>query len=89
MYEFVDAQQMAKDYPDTFEAPTEKELKNLKVGQYVKVSHNGERFWVEVVKVGITDRMTGRIDNDLVCEQPFECDDVINFRKCHIYNILD
>jgi len=89
MYEFIDAQQMALENPQTFEAPTDKELKNLKIGDYAKICHNEERFWVEVLKVSVAGRVTGRVDNDLVCEQPFECDDVINFRKCHIYNILD
>lgn len=89
MYDFIDAQQMAKDHPDTFEAPTQQELKTLKVGQYAKVCLNDERFWVEVVKIGPANRVSGRIDNDLICDQPFKCDDVITFRKCHIYNILD
>ena len=89
MHKFVDAQAMAKTYPGTFEAPTEDELKNLKLGQYVKLCHNEERFWVEIVEFGVGDRVSGIIDNDLVNEQPFDYDDKVDFLKLHIYSILD
>lgn len=87
--EFVDAQQMAKDHPKTFEAPTKKELKGVKKGDSVKVSTGDERFWVTVTKVK-GDKVTGTIDNHLVCsdEHGLNYDDEIVFDKKHIYTIF-
>ena len=40
---FIDAQEMAKKHPNTFEAPDEMDLNALKAGDTVKVC-NGEDF---------------------------------------------
>lgn len=88
MHDFVDAQQMHKDNPTTFDAPSQQELDDLKVEDTVKLSLNCERFWVEITAIN-GETLKGRIANDLVFDQPFKCDDIIKFRKNHIYNIYE
>jgi len=83
---FIDAQQMQKDHPDTFEAPTDAELEKLKIGDIVKVCHNDERFWVVIINIE-GDKITANVDNELICNQPFNNGDNIEFEKKHIYNI--
>jgi hypothetical protein len=85
-YTFTDAQEMAKLYPDTFQAPLKKDLAKIKKGSIVKVSHNNERFWT-IVKSVKGNKVTAKVDNDLICEQPFKCGDTIKFEKKHIYSI--
>ena len=66
MTEFMDAQQLALDHPDTFQAP---ELSMLQVtvvpGDYVKVATNKERFWVKVVAV-FDGLIKAKVSNELV-----------------------
>lgn len=87
--ELVDAQQMATEYPDTFEAPTETMLAQIKVGDAVKIcANNKERFWVEVTAIdGKT--LTGRIDNDLVFTDThgLKYNDTVTFERRHIYQL--
>ena len=86
-YEFTDAQSMARMHPYTFMAPGLEELAVIKVGDFVKVCHNNERFWSIVKSVdGVT--VTAEVNNDLICSQPFKCGDTISFEKRHIYDII-
>jgi len=87
MLEFVDAQDMARQYPDTFGVPTNEELAGIKSGDSVKVSHNNERFWVTVTRISKKGVITGRVDNDLICVQPFKYKDRIVFETRHVYSI--
>ena len=80
---FIDAQ---KKRSSTFWAPGTKELEDLKVGHFVKVCDNEERFWIEITKIN-KDKLEGRVDNDLVYTHPFKCDDIVKFEKRHIYDI--
>jgi hypothetical protein len=86
MFNFVDAVQMNKKYPNTFQLPLRKDILKLEAGNYVKICHNEERFWV-IVKEIDGDKIKGIVNNDLVCEQPFKCDDTIEFEKRHIYQV--
>ena len=83
MTEFLDAQEQHKLHPDTFEVPSDITLSELNLGQWVKICDNKERFWVEVKDVN-GEKITGRVDNDLVFEHDFKCDDTIDFEKRHI-----
>lgn len=85
---FTDAQEMAIKHPETFEAPSKKELESLKPGSYVKVSVMSERFWCEIISID-GENIVARVDNDLVCtdEHGISCDDIIKFEKRNIYNI--
>lgn len=81
----VDAKQKSLDHPETFDYP-EEELKNLRESDYVKISHNKERFWVMLTEVD-GDKLTGFVSNDLVRKHPFKCDDKVSFEKRHVYQI--
>ena len=83
-HKFVDAQQKNKEHPDTFEVPDRSELDSIKKGSIVKVARNNERFWTSVVSVD-GDKITATVDNDLICEQPFNYGDIIKFEKRHIH----
>lgn len=81
----VDAKQQSIENPDTFEYP-EEELKDLKEGDYVKVSHNEERFWVMLTRMN-GDNLVGFVNNDLVRKHQFKCDDKVSFEKRHVHQI--
>ncbi len=61
--ELVDAEEMRKNHPTTFQLPDGREL--LKAGDYALISMPGERFWVEIESV-TDDGLWGRIDNELL-----------------------
>ena len=87
MTEFLDAQQSHKDHPDTFWAPSQELLDSLGEGNWVKICDNQERFWVAVQKVD-GEKIIGRVDNDLVHEHSFKCDDIIEFEKRHVMQVI-
>lgn len=82
---FESAQENAKRYGPRFEAPSWEDLRSIQVGQYVKVCHNDERFWVIVLKLLEHDEVIGRIDNRLVNQHPFNINDLIRFKLEHVY----
>ncbi len=86
---FLNAQELAKLHPNTFEAPTIKDLKKLKVGDFVKVSIGDERFWVEIEKID-NHNINGEINNDLVRtdRHGLKFGDNIEFNKECVYQIL-
>jgi hypothetical protein len=86
--DFVDAQYMSQQYPETFMVPTSDELNSLKVGDLVKLCCCRERFWVEIVKLG--DSILGRIDNNLIFsdEHNLEYNDLICFTKRNVLQII-
>lgn len=86
---FIDGQEKNKQNPDTFQIPSQKELDKLKEGIYIKVGHNGERFWAEVNSIEENGSIYARVDNDLVNEHPFKCDDKILVENKHILDIQD
>ena len=88
MKDFINAQEMAKEHPDTFEAPTIEELEGLKKDASVKVAIGGERFWAKIVSID-NGEIKATVDNDLLCtdEHGFKLGDTISFRKEHIYDI--
>ena len=86
MLNFTDAQEMHKQYPDTFDAPSKKELSALKIDDIVKVSHGNERFWASITKIK-GNKIKATVDNAVFCDQPFKLGDEIEFEKRHIYAI--
>lgn len=86
-YKFVDAQKMAVKYPSTFKAPSEAELQTLRAGDHVKVCHNDERFWVLLTDANER-TLKGRVNNVLVCRQPFKCGDTVQFERKHVYDTM-
>lgn len=83
---FVDAQEMHRKYSATFEVPSDDSLSLLLSGDVVKVSHNGERFWVAVKDI-FGDTIVGTVDNCLICDHPFGHGDLITFEKRHVHSI--
>ena len=83
--DLVDAKQQSINHPDTFEYP-EEDLNFLKEGDYVKVCHNEERFWVMLTQMN-GDNLVGFVNNDLVYKHQFKCDDKVSFEKRHVYQI--
>lgn len=88
--EFVDAQQMHRDHPKTFDAPSEQELAKIDVGTFVKICAGKERFWAEVVKVE-GDKVNALVGNDLVYtdEHGLSLGDYITFEKRNIYSFFE
>ena len=86
---FIDAQQMHRNNPRTFAVPSDKELDGIKVGDYVKVAVEGERFWVLVEGI-LNDTYTGKVWNDMVLtkEHGLRFKDKVTFERRHIYSIL-
>ena len=84
--EFINAQEMAKNHPHTFHAPSKKELAGIAEKDIVKISHNQERFWVIVTNIK-GNIITGTVDNELINEHDFSYGNSIQFNKDNIYNI--
>lgn len=86
--EFTDAQEKYRKHPETFDAPTEKELDKVEVGGIVKVCLDHERFWT-IVKEVEGNRIKAEVNNDLLFtdKHGLRCGDIISFEKRHIYSI--
>jgi hypothetical protein len=81
-----DAAQMAKKYPRSFKAPTVKELASIQPGDFVKVcAVEGERFWVQVQRVGR--EIKGELANDLVLIEG-NYGDPITLMAHEVYDVL-
>lgn len=83
---FSNARQLAKENPDTFEAPHQSDLDAIKEGDNVKVCVQTERFWVKVTsRQG--NNITGKINNDLICsdDHGLFCDMIIDFTTDNVY----
>jgi len=85
---FINGQEMNKQNPDTFHIPSQEELDTLKEGVFIKVGHNAERFWAEITSIEDSGSIYARVDNDLLNEHPFKCDDKILVENKHILDIL-
>ena len=87
--EFINAQKMAEENPDTFFAPSTDELNEIKEGSLVKIVVEGERFWVEVISVN-KNKIAGKVGSYLIMtdEHGLNFDDKIVFEKKHIYSIF-
>lgn len=84
--EFEDAQRLARKYPDSFYAPTQDELNEIKPGDFIKVCASKERFWIEVSSVE-NERIEGKVANDLLMDE-LRFDDTICVELRHVYDIL-
>lgn len=98
--QYENAQEIAKLYPNTFEAPSKHDLVKLKVKDFVKIcikipkkaeasniNFESERFWVEITKIE-DDYIEGKVSNDLVCLD-LKYQELINFKKENIYSIYN
>jgi hypothetical protein len=90
MTKLVDAQAMARRYPDTFEAPTDAELLTIEPRGFVKVSRCGERFWCQVIGGG-GKYVIAHIANALVKDDNQDINDHRLFFRIelrHIYDVM-
>ena len=59
---FIDAQEMEKLHPDTFEAPLQSRLDEIIIHDTVKICNGQERFWVIITEIN-DQKLKGLIDN--------------------------
>ena len=87
---FVDAQEMSRIHPKTFEAPTADELALIRTGSIVKVCVPPERFWVIVKEVN-GGKIVGEVNNYLTAtdEHGLSNEDIIEFEPRHVYSIYE
>lgn len=85
---FIDAQQLHKDFPETFKVPSKEDLDKLTKMDLVKIAVDSERFWVRIETVD-GDKITGKVYSDLILTQyhGLKQNDDIEFEKKHIYAI--
>lgn len=92
----ANARKMAALHPYTFNVPSDKEIKELRVGFFAKVCAGEERFWVAITNVnaalfegGAPNSFEGTVANDLVLRSHgLKFGDLIFFESKHIYSIL-
>lgn len=89
-FKFVDVQKLHRDIP-SLDVPDENEIKNIEVGDYVKISNGKERFWVEITEsphaVKDKKQFTGIVKNNLLESDNYDIGDKINLRPRNIYKI--
>ena len=90
---FVNAVEMHKQHPDTFEIPSKNDLLALKKGDFVKVclqddNRNGERFWCQVTSIDKAQRkIIASVDNELVFYPEIELGLEVKFDFNNVYAI--
>lgn len=80
----VNAAEMARQHPNSFELPSAEQLYKVTAGSLVKVCDGGERFWVQLYSRR-GNILRGRVDSVTIFSEA-EFDDVI---ELHIDNIFD
>lgn len=61
----INAAEMARQHPTTFQRPSARQIRRLHPGDLVKVNASGERFWCEI-QTRNGDHFVGRVDNELI-----------------------
>ena len=80
----VDAREIHKKHPTTFDVPDDDDMARIAPGWMVKLSANRERFWVEVNSV--VPELTGVVRNDLITPK-LRRGDVVAFKRNNVYDI--
>ena len=83
----VNAKYMNTLFPNTFQVPSEKEIDNIKINDFVKICYGNERFWVKVIYMD-GKIIYGAIKNNLIINTYLNYNDIIVFNICNIYSIL-
>lgn len=81
----VNARLLAFEF-DTFNVPSDSEIRKLKPGDLVKVARNGERFWIRVDGY-VGRKWHGTISNKLVMNDDLKYGDSIYFARKNIYDL--
>lgn len=91
--EFEDAQATAKKHSTTFKLPDVGYYENaVKPGDFVKICHMGERFWVRVIALlyeATGNKIAGLVANHLTEQTTLEYDDPVMFLYKNIYDLMD
>lgn len=92
-YEIINAQEMARKHPTTFEVPSLDDLDAIKPDDFVKIcvvenNKGGERFWIKVLERDHVS-VTGTVDNVLVDIKSFHIGDEIKVKLTDIYSIME
>lgn len=88
MSDFIDAQVMAGQHPDTFHAPSTNDLAAIKPGDWIKVCRNSERFWLMVRTIN-GQTITGEVRNMLISNPDLTMGTMIECETRHVYAIDD
>ena len=89
MIQLVNAQEMARNYPETFKVPNSNDLDKMKVGDSAKICiNNKERLWVLITEINGA-QLKGKLDNNPVILEDVAFGDLISFKKENIYSILN
>lgn len=83
----VNARLMAFEYPDTFFLPKDSDIRKLRTGDFVKLSRNNERFWVQITGY-VGRKWHGTVANKLANNQDIGYGDKIYFMKKNIYDTV-
>ena len=87
--ELLNGVEQNKKHPNRFHIPSNEQKSKVDLGDSVKVCGGGERFWVHIVDFISDDLMVGIIDNVLVGNQTYNCDDKIYLTKDNIIDVYD
>jgi hypothetical protein len=83
----ADAQLLAKEYPFTFNLPTDEQYNDIGFFSLVQVCHKGERFWVSIFAACGHDEFYGTVNNELL-QKELKLGDAIKLHKKNIYKML-
>lgn len=83
--DLVDAKSRAKAHPETFDVPSDADLRKLGPGDLVKVARNGERFWVTVTGFEKR-RIHGEVANELGENDDLPFGTSIYLQKKNVYS---
>lgn len=81
----VNARLLAFEF-DTFEVPSDSQIRKLKPGDLVKVARNAERFWVRVDGY-VGRKWHGTVSNQLANSDDLKYGDSIYFSRKNIYDL--
>jgi lactate dehydrogenase-like 2-hydroxyacid dehydrogenase len=82
--DWVDVSEMSQRFPETFKAPSDEELEEIKPDYTVKISNGMERFFVLVHEI-YDDLIVGEVNNKLVCDRGYNSGDLVIFHKKNVY----
>ena len=93
-YTLDDGAQTHREFPDTFQIPSQAERENLKPGDLAKLIFrisngdevNVERMWVQVLEVS-SQSYVGVLDNDPYCTNEIRSGMKVQFHPDHVIQI--
>jgi hypothetical protein len=85
MMRLVNAADMARRYPDTFERPSDSAIKRLGPGDFAKVCADGERFWLRVTRAAYP-YFAGTVQSKVLMDGVF-LGDSVQFHADHVFDV--